>query len=192
MNYFLVLIIIGVAGYAYYQHNQDELQVTDLQQQVDELKAKHGSAAPGETAEAVPSNDATSPSPVHPVVTISPAVKVVVPDNSHSSAIDAAAQAATAAATSDANSLGTLTTLDGRTFTNCKVLKVESDGVTFSHDEGITKVLYPLLPPNVQKQFGYDPKQAVAQADAQVRVDQAQTMSTAPATTSPTTPPANP
>ena len=54
------------------------------------------------------------------------------------------------------------------------MLKVESDGVTFSHDDGITKILFPFLPPDLQKQFGYDPQKATAEADAQLRFDQQQ------------------
>jgi hypothetical protein len=157
MNYFLMIIIIGMAGFAYYQHNQDEQQVTSLQQQISDLQDKAKSTAATQTTAIV-----------HPAPTPMPVVQVVAPE-AHSSAIDEAAHAATTAATSNSNNLGSITTLDGRTFQNCKVLKVESDGVTFSHDEGITKILYPFLPPSLQKQFGYDPQQAAANADAEVR-----------------------
>jgi hypothetical protein len=58
------------------------------------------------------------------------------------------------------------------------VLKVEADGVTFSHDDGITKVLFPLLPPTIQKQFDYDPQKAVAQTDAQERYNEQQAAAT--------------
>lgn len=210
MNYFLALLLIGIAGFAYYQHNQDELQVADLQQQIANLKK--GEPAPtttggqsSETTATAPDRttppdtapslarttpSATTPAAVRPTPSLAPELKVVQPTTEHSSAIDQAAQAATAAATSNSNNIGTVTTLDGRTFHNCKVLKVETDGVTFSHDDGITKVLFPLLPPNVQKQFDYDPQKAVAQTDAQVRYDQQQAAAAAASHSTPA--PANP
>jgi hypothetical protein len=198
MNYFLVAIVLGIAGFAYYQHNQDEQQVTDLQQQIADLKkAATDTDKDKETAAAttVPSGPAAPAAPVTPdrnAVTLSPAVHIVAPTGTHSSAIDAAANAATSAAASGSNNLGTVTTLDGRTFQNCKVLKVESDGVTFSHDDGITKVLFPLLPPAVQKQFDYNPQKAVAQTEAQVRYDQQQTAATPAAATNTAPAPASP
>lgn len=216
MNYFLALLLIGIAGFAYYQHNQDELQVADLQQQIANLKkgepastttdgqsSETTTAAPDGTtptgtapslARTTPSTmtpSATTPAAVRTAPSLAPELKVIQPTTEHSSAIDQAAQAATAAATSNSNNIGTVTTLDGRTFHNCKVLKVETDGVTFSHDDGITKVLFPLLPPNVQKQFDYDPQKAVAQTDAQVRYDQQQAAAAAAASHS-TPAPANP
>jgi hypothetical protein len=181
MNYFLVALVLGMAGFAYYQHSQDEQQIAALQQQLDSKAA----AASSSSAIPVVGPDASTPAPVAPVKTnvrptfiLSPAVKVVEPVAAHSSAIDEAATAATAAAASNSNNLGTITTLDGRTFENCKVLKVEADGVTFSHDDGITKVLFPLLPPTIQKQFDYDPQKAVAQTDAQERYNEQQAAAT--------------
>ena len=187
MNYFLVLVVIGMAGFAYYQHNQDEQQVVGLQQQIAQLQGKGGSSTGGNEGgddTTTTPNEAPSNGP-RPVLTISPQVKVVAPSASHSSAIDAAANAAAAASSSNSNSLGTVNTLDGRTFNNCKVLKVEADGVTFSHDEGITKVLFSFLPPNVQKQFDYDPQKAVAQTDAQTRYDEQQAAATNAAPSTP-------
>jgi hypothetical protein len=175
MNYFLVAIVLGMAGFAYYQHNQDEQQVADLQQQIVDLKKAAPDADKNATTTITPigpTTPATNIVPAQPALTLSPAVHVVTPTGAHSSAIDQAANAATSAAASNSNNLGTITTLDGRTFQNCKVLKVEADGVTFSHDDGITKVLFPLLPPAIQKQFDYDPQKAVAATDAQVRYNE--------------------
>ena len=70
--------------------------------------------------------------------------------------------------------MGTITTLDGRTFQDCKILKVEADGITFSHADGITKILFPLLRPDLQKRYGYDPQKAVAETAAQINYQQAQ------------------
>ena len=59
--------------------------------------------------------------------------------------------------------------------------------MTFSHDDGITKILYPLMPPNIQKLFDYDPQKAVAQTEAQIHYDQQQSAlsNTAPAPATP-------
>jgi hypothetical protein len=180
MNYFLVVIVIGMAGFAYYQHSQDEQQITALQQQISDFKSPDSShpatpsmAGPDASAPSTAAAKTPATSNSNAAMTLSPTIKVVAP-SLHSSAIDEAANAAATAAVSNSNNLGTITTLDGRTFQNCKVLKVEADGVTFSHDDGITKVLFPLLPPAVQKQFDYDPQKAVAQTGAQVRYDEQQ------------------
>jgi hypothetical protein len=184
MNYFLVLIIIGIAGFAYYQHNQDEQQVADLQHQVGNLQAKLISFSEAKPA------PKTAPPVTRPIPIVKPEVKVVQP-SIQLPAIDKAVTAdrtASVAPPSDPNNLGTVSTLDARTYHNCKVLKVEADGVTFSHDDGITKVLYPFLPPNLQKRFNYDPQNVTGLVDAQARFDEQQA---APANTA-ATPPANP
>ena len=53
-----------------------------------------------------------------------------------------------------------LVTTDGRIFRNVQVWKNEPDGVTFRHDEGLTKLEFPLLPADWQKKYGYDPEAA--------------------------------
>jgi hypothetical protein len=189
MNYLLALLLLGVCGGAYYLHTQDETQISDLTQEVsvdrDKLKAANidpdASAATITTAArpVAPSAPAsmtniqpqyTAPSTLTHTAGPAP-VQVVQPDSS--SAIDSAANAAMAA--TNGNNIGTVTTLDHRIYTNCKVLKVEPDGVTFSHDDGITKVMYPMMPPDLQKRFGYTPQQAVAQTEAEIRAtEQAQ------------------
>jgi hypothetical protein len=65
--------------------------------------------------------------------------------------------------------LGTITTLLGQTFQQCKLLKVEADGITFSHTEGITKVLFAYLRPEMQRRFGYDPQKAAAATEASLQ-----------------------
>jgi len=49
------------------------------------------------------------------------------------------------------------------------LLAVEADGVTFSHTKGITKVLFPLLPLDLQKRFGYDSRKAAALTGAEIK-----------------------
>ncbi len=68
--------------------------------------------------------------------------------------------------------LGTIATTDGRTFQNCQLLKIEADGITFNHADGITKVLFPRLSPEFQKKFGYDPQAEAARQAAQQRYEE--------------------
>jgi hypothetical protein len=77
-------------------------------------------------------------------------------------------------ATPPTNTLGTITTLDGKTFQKCQLLKVDADGIVVNHSEGITKILYGLLPPELQKKFGYDPHQAAALTEAQIQFQEEQ------------------
>jgi len=51
---------------------------------------------------------------------------------------------------------------DGRVFRNAQPWKVEPDGVTLRHDEGLTKLEFPLLPEEWQKKYAYDPAEAAA------------------------------
>jgi hypothetical protein len=169
MNFFLVLVILALLGGGYMMYTQDQQKLSDLQQQVDDANAKIKASDTPASAATNPPPAVTSKPPTVIAQPMQPAV-TVAPDISRSSAIDAAA----ATAVSNSRGVGTIKTLDGHTYTNCKVLKVEQDGVTFSHDDGITKILYPLMPPNVQKMFDYNPQKAVQQTDAQIRYDQQQ------------------
>jgi hypothetical protein len=72
------------------------------------------------------------------------------------------------------NNLGTITTQDGRTFQNCRVIKVKTDGIVVSYSEGITEIKYALLPPDLQKKFGFDPRQAAALTQAQLQYQEEQ------------------
>jgi hypothetical protein len=159
MNNFLLLVILCMCGGFYYVHQQDQQHLALLQSQLDEANARVKAPASNDRDG---SSTPSTPSPAEPA----PVVTVLPPDTSHSTAIDAAAHAAMAAQNSPVGT--TIATLDGRTFQDCKILKVESDGITFSHSEGITKVLFPLLRPEMQKQYGYDAHAAVAQTTAQI------------------------
>ena len=70
--------------------------------------------------------------------------------------------------------MGTIATLDGKNYQNCKLLKVDADGITVDHTEGITKIAFGLLPPDLQKRFGYDPHQMTGLTATQVESLEAQ------------------
>ena len=49
-----------------------------------------------------------------------------------------------------------LVTADGQIFRNVRVDREEPDGLTFRHDGGVTKLQFPALPEDLQKQYKYD------------------------------------
>ena len=57
---------------------------------------------------------------------------------------------------------GDLTTLDGATYRNIKVTRVEADGLVITHAEGAGKIEFLNLPEDVRKEYGYDPAKAEA------------------------------
>jgi hypothetical protein len=65
--------------------------------------------------------------------------------------------------------IGTITTLLGKTYENCKLLKVQPDGVVISHSQGIVKVPFSYMTPDLQKRFGYDPNKAAAENEANLK-----------------------
>jgi len=79
-----------------------------------------------------------------------------------------------ATAATSSNNLGTIATLDGKTFPNSELLKVDPNGITIKCTSGITKVGFFALPPELQKRFGFDPKNGAALTDAQIEQYEAQ------------------
>ena len=208
MNYILIVVVLAICAGAYYDHTQEEQKVSALQAEVDDAhKAAITAAAAAQNSSApvvsgpspatprsptasdssglthdLNSPPLTLPGSSGPGAPVHHAVVVDSAEATHAGAVDAAAAAAEAAA--NGTDLGTVTTLDNRTFTNCKVVKVEEDGVTFSTDAGIAKIEYPLLPPDLQKKFGYTPQAAVVRTEAEIRANdqqQAATPQAAPA-----------
>jgi hypothetical protein len=69
-----------------------------------------------------------------------------------------AATICTAASADPASSASSITTLSGKSYQNCRVLKTEPDGITFRHSRGIAKVLYSQMSEGVRDDLGYDAK----------------------------------
>lgn len=65
-------------------------------------------------------------------------------------------------------SYGTITTRDGKSFYECKVMRVYPDGVSFTHRNGAAKILFADLPESLRSEFRYDPK-----AEAEYQKEQA-------------------
>ena len=57
---------------------------------------------------------------------------------------------------------GDLTTLDGKTYRNITVTRVEADGLVVTHAEGACKIDFLNLPEDVRKKYSYDPAKAEA------------------------------
>jgi len=53
------------------------------------------------------------------------------------------------------------TTLDGDSYTNCIVKRVEPDGIVVSDTDGVHKLKFKNLSPDTGKKYGYDPVKAV-------------------------------
>lgn len=57
-----------------------------------------------------------------------------------------------------------LSTSTGKTYRSCQILKVEIDGVSFRHSQGMAKVLFTDLNAKWRDHFGYDPEKVRAAA----------------------------
>jgi hypothetical protein len=53
---------------------------------------------------------------------------------------------------------GTITTSGGKSFYECRVLRIYPDGVSFTHKNGAAKIPFSELPANLRSEFRYDPK----------------------------------
>ena len=62
-----------------------------------------------------------------------------------------------------------ITTVSGRSYQQCQVIKVTPDGVTFRHSHGIAKVLFSDMTENAQKAVGYDEGKEKAFQEQQVK-----------------------
>jgi len=174
MNYFLMLVILAVCGGAYYEYTaQQEIILTD-QQQISDLTNK--------TTSLQSENKKLTDDQTQIIENLADAQKKVANlteqlKNAAKTGVVAPVSANPAPPVTYAslpgiptpNNLGTIITQDGRAFQNCQLLAVEADGITFNHTLGITKVLFPFLPHDLQKRFGYDFQKDVAQTKAEVQ-----------------------
>jgi len=191
MNYFLLLIILGLGGGGYYEYTlleqksaADQQQITDLSGKIDTLQSENKKLGDDKAQLTKSITDAQSQitdlkSQIQKEQSDLAEAKQTVQTLQAEKA--KATVAATPAAAPPTNSLGTIATLDGKTFQNCQLLKVEADGIVVNHSEGITKIVYGLLPPEMQKRFGYDPHQAAALTEAQIQYQEEQRQAAAQA-----------
>jgi hypothetical protein len=64
-------------------------------------------------------------------------------------------------------SLGTITTTDGKVYADAKLAVVEPDGISILYADGGAKIPFTSLSPETQKQFGYDPEKSAFYAREQ-------------------------
>ena len=64
-------------------------------------------------------------------------------------------------------------TLDGKTYTNATVARVEIDGIVVDYADGAGKLYFTNLPDELQKKYGYDPVKVEAVRAAAAARDQA-------------------
>jgi len=53
-----------------------------------------------------------------------------------------------------------LTTLDGKKYVGVTISRVEPDGIMVTTDDGISKIPFTNLPPEIRAKYGYDPERA--------------------------------
>ena len=161
MNLVLFLLLVTAAGAAYFEYTTEQQtsagmqkQTAAWQSQLDSLKMDNRVLKDAKADLVVRLEDVQSQ-----VTTLSAqAGKSSAPTTNATPATTAATPGAPAAQIPTVGSdLGDITSLAGKTFLHCKLLKIEPDGVTFSHQVGITKVLFTDMTPDDQKRFGYDP-----------------------------------
>lgn len=63
--------------------------------------------------------------------------------------------------------------IGSKTYKNVTVIGANATDLYFSHSTGIANIKMRLLPPDLQKRFGYDPNEAIETEQAQAREDQA-------------------
>lgn len=155
MSYFLTLIIIllGVGGYFEYTIIQDKeatnnKKITELTSKVDELQDENKKLT--EERKSLDDTIASLKSGKPPVGT-----PAAVPH-------------------ALSNILGTIATTTGKTYQNCRLMKVETDGIVISHTEGIMKLSFGVISPDLQKRFGYDLKVSTSLSPEQVQADEQQ------------------
>jgi len=193
MNYFLMLIILGLCGGGYYEYTvlqkkdaADQQQLSDLGAKIDTLQSDNKKLDDDKTQLKKSMADAQSKitdltAQIQAAQSELAETKQTVQALQAEKAKAAAAAATPAAPPPPTNSLGTITTQDGKTFQNCLLLKVEADGIVVNHSEGITKMLYRSLPAEMQKKFGYDPLQGTPLTEAQVQFQEAKRQAAAEA-----------
>jgi hypothetical protein len=66
-----------------------------------------------------------------------------------------------------AETIPEITTLQGRTFRKCEIVRVHPDGVSFRHATGAARVLFSDLSSEWRSRLGYDPEKAAAHRQQQ-------------------------
>jgi cell division protein FtsB len=185
MNYFLILLILGLGGGGYYEYTileqkaaADQQQLTSLSGKIDGLQSENKKLEDDKTqlTKTVADDQAEMTKLSAQTQTVQSTLAEAKMQAAHPSK-----SATPAVPTLPSNNLGTIVTLDGKTFRNCQLLKVEADGIVVNQSDGIIKISFGLMQPDLQKRFGYDPHQAAALTEDQVQFQEQQRQAAAQA-----------
>ena len=197
MGPFLLLLALFAGGTAYYEYNWQqqssqgfqtriqnwETQLAQLKNENKELTAlKSSLAQQAEAARASYFQPANSPPPTSlPGQPSPPAPPPHLPPHTGSTSVE---------------DLGTFTTITGKTYQDSKLLKIEATDIVISCTDGITQVAYAILPPDLQRKFGWDPQKSsdvnAAMIRYQEQVEAAKEAAAQDANAAPAPAPANP
>jgi hypothetical protein len=185
--YLLIILILAVGGGSYHEYSIRDQQLTKLKEQQGKLavviNGLQANIQKLETdKEALVKKIAASNSTATQLTTTladakTTASNVQAAQDQAKTAADTA-QALQATAEKDlaaamhppsTNQLGTIVTLNQKTYQNCVVKEVQPDGLYLTTSQGFVTILYPFLPGIVQRQFGYDPSNQVEFTSAQVQ-----------------------
>ena len=171
MNWFLLLIILAMAGGGYYEYQALHGQVTVDDMQISDLKVKVQKAVDEQqkSTDTVKKLTASVAEAQKKAADLSQQLETTMATLATTQAQlkDAEAKAAAAAPTAGAapaappgftTKLGTIAALDGKTYTACQLLKISSDSIVISNADGVTQIMLNVLPAATQKMLGYDPK----------------------------------
>ena len=163
MNYFLMLIIVCLCCGGYYgyttlqtEHVSDLQKLADLQGKLDPLTADNAKleADNAQLKKTAAADDTT----VADLTQQLQAAQLSLAQTKQAAAPTPAAVTAAPPSPVSGNDLGNVTTLDGKSYVKCTLLKVQADCIVVNHSAGITQVTFVVMPPDLQKRFGYDPK----------------------------------
>jgi hypothetical protein len=178
MNYLLFLIILVMAGGGYFEYKNlqqsitfDDQRVATLQSQLDTATADNKKALAdkdGQLDEAQQTMKAMQ-------VQLDSAQNQLAEEKPPTPTSQPAAPSPSPTLSSPAltsTKLGNIVTLDGKTYTNCQLLKVNADGIVVNHTDGITKILFDAMPPELQQTFGFDPHAGSELSPTQLMADE--------------------
>jgi cell division protein FtsB len=175
MNYVWLFFMMILCAGGYYEYTVLEQKITTDEQQVSDLNTKLN-ALQSENKKLADDNGKLSKTANDAQAAVSDLTGQLQSTQTALTQAQAKAQAAATVASSagakppqPGNKLGTITTLDGKTFQNCQLLKVKADGIVVNDSEGITEIQYAFLPPDLQKRFGYDIHVAPQLTDDQIQ-----------------------
>jgi hypothetical protein len=155
MGPLLLLLALLAGGTAWYEFNWQEQSSAGFQAQIEEwqsqlAKLKSENKQLGETKanlaqQAQMARSMPTPALLAPSMTGQPPAPPSLPPPSGAAPIE---------------DLGTFTTINGTTYQQARLLKIEATDIIISSTDGITQVQYAIMPPDLQKKFGWDPQKS--------------------------------